>query len=271
MRKRNEHGVVLVAGMIFLAAILVMLTSYFKLTNIELASTRSSKDTVSGFYVAEAGLNIRAEAIRQTFVGYNRPTGVTPNSSNPCEAGNEGSGDFACQSFDFGNRRSITYVEEDASNPIITTIPSGELYQGLNAQEYRYTVRSFSKDSQDRINTILDLRFKSRLVPLFQFVAFFDKDLEILPGPTMTLSGPIHTNGDLYLNANTLLSINGQVTTAGDLYRGRKNDSSCMSKPVQVYDPANPISMLPSCPTRTLIPKSSQATWNGYVESEVDI
>lgn len=81
--------------------------------------------------------------------------------------------------------------------------------------------------------------FKSRLVPMFQFAAFYNKDLEILPGPSMTLDGRVHSNGDLYLNAGSnttlnILTIKGQVSTAGSLYRGRKDANSC-SGTVEVY------------------------------------
>jgi len=74
---------------------------------------------------------------------------------------------------------------------------------------------------------VLELVFKSRLVPMFQFAAFYDKDLEILPGPTMTLNGRVHTNGDLYLNAGNTLTIEGQVSAAGRLFRGRKEVNRC--------------------------------------------
>ena len=269
--EQNENGIVLITTMAFLAVMLAMFAAYYKTTAIELATTRYVKDSVSGFYIAEAGLNIRAEEIRAKFVGYNKPTGTTPNLSNACSGSNVGSVDFMCKTYSFGKRKAESYVIEDTANPIITTIPVGELYQGLNAQEYRYTVRSISKDVEDKIGTILELRFKSRLVPLFQFVAFYDKDLEILPGPSMNLSGPIHTNGDLYLNANNQLSIAGQVTTAGDLYRGRKNNTNCNSKPVTVLDPVNPLAILPSCPTRTVVPGPDLDPWNGMIQSSVDI
>ncbi|MCB0332103.1 MAG: hypothetical protein KDD55_01320 [Bdellovibrionales bacterium] len=267
----NEGGYVLLTVYVFLSALLALLGVYFTVSEIELATTKHSKDSATGFYTAEAALNVRAKEIRDIFVGYNRPTGTTPSTSTPCENGDNGSGDFVCDALALNNRTAMHYVEEAAGNPLMLTIPPGELYQNLNAQEYRYTVRSMAKNIEQRPEAILELRFKSRLVPLFQFVAFYNKDLEILPGPTMNLSGPIHTNGDLYLNANNALNIAGQITTAGDLYRGRKNDSSCNSKPVTALDPANPLAILPSCASRTLVPNGDLTPWNGMVESGVDV
>jgi cysteine-rich repeat protein len=71
--------------------------------------------------------------------------------------------------------------------------------------------------------------------PLFQFLAFYSGDLEILPGPIMHLHGPIHTNGSLYLNSANNLTIAESaavpivsVSAAGSIVRGRKDDpASC--------------------------------------------
>lgn len=267
-----EGGFVMIAVYFLLGALLALLAAYFVVTDIELATTKYSKDSVSGFYAAEAGLNMRAETIRSIFVGYNRPSGTSPNSTNPCEGANQGFGDFACESNSINNRQVVTYVEEDPSNPVILTIPPGEQYQDLNAQEYRYTVRSVAKNVEDKVEAILELRFKSRLVPLFQFVAFYNKDLEILPGPTMNLSGPIHTNGDLYLDTGNTLSILGQVTTAGDMYRGRKNNSACTNKKVQIRDQsANFVELVASCPNRQEVIPADLTPYGGLVEENVDI
>lgn len=222
MRQHQEGGYILLTSYIFLAALLGLLAVYYQLGSTELATTRYSKDSTTGFYSAEAGLNLRALDVKGIFVGYNAPSGVSPSSATPCQGGDNGSGDYACSTMTLNKRQVTTYVTEEPGNPIILTIPPGEQYQNLNAQEYRYTVRSVSENLRGDKEAILELRFKSRLVPLFQFVAFYNKDLEIAPGPTMNLSGPIHTNGDLYLNANNQLNISGQVTTAGSLFRGRK-------------------------------------------------
>lgn len=268
---RAEDGYVLITIYFFMAALLALLAAYYSISDIEIATTKFSRDSVTGFYSAEAGLNIRAEEVRDIFVGYNLPTGVSPSATDPCVGANIGSGDYECQTYDFNRREVITYVTEEPSNPISLTIPPGERYQGLNAMEYRYTVSSVSYNIENDPEALLELRFKSRLVPLFQFVAFYDKDLEILPGPTMNLSGPIHTNGDLYMNANNSLNVDGQVTAAGALFRGRKNNSTCSSNPVTVIDPINFTAIVPSCSSRTEVTNDDLIAWNGMVEVEVPI
>jgi len=269
---KNEKGMVLIATLLFMAVLSALIGAYYSVSSIEFASMRHANNSVSGFYAAEAGLNVRAEEIRDTFVGYNRPAGTSPTpTSEPCISGNNGSGDFACQTYDLNKHMAITYINEDPDNPVITTIPPGELYQNLSAQEYRYTANSVSENNFHDREALLQLRFKSRLVPLFQFAAFYNKDLEILPGPAMTLSGPVHTNGDLYLNSEASLAISGQVTTAGELYRGRKNTSGCNSTQVTVRNPTNPLALKPTCTSRIRITDTDIVPYNGMIARDVDV
>jgi hypothetical protein len=67
------------------------------------------------------------------------------------------------------------------------------------------------------------------LTPIFQFAIFYEKDLELLPGPSMTLSGRVHTNSDLYAGVgggNTLTVNSNYFRSVGNMYRKRKDDGS---------------------------------------------
>ena len=268
--KRNL-GFALTTAILMVAVLMAMAAAYFMLTQIELSTTRSTTNQASGFYAAEAGLNLRAEDIRATFVGYNRPTGTSPTTQNPCTGSNRGSGDFACKTYTINGRAVRTYVLEHPGNPTHIRIPPGELYQNLSAQEYRYSVFSVAVGPNDQPEAILEMRFKSRLVPMFQFAAFYDKDLEILPGATMSLEGPVHTNGDLYLDAIARLDILGQVTTVGDLYHGRKDRPTCSRKPVQVYDASYSLRDLDRCNGRRHKFSDSDLTpWGANVKTHVN-
>lgn len=267
MKNSNQKAFALIVVLFFIVIIIALLGAYLKITRLELSSTKYAKDSITGFAAGEAGLNIRAEDIRNIFVGYNMPEGDSPSKTHPCESGNNGSGDFVCKTYKFKNTDVVTYVEEADGNPINTTIPQGERYQNLNVLEYRYSVYSIAKGAQGQTESILQLKFKNRLVPLFQFAVFYDKDLEIAPGATMNLSGPIHTNADLYLNAEGNLNIYGQVTTAGDIYRGRKNNSNC-NDTVSIIAPVDLKAMVKGCSSRTKVRDLSP--WKGMVESNVE-
>jgi hypothetical protein len=256
-RRGAERGFALVTVMMLAALVAALVAAHFVLTRIDLSTTRSSMSATRGFYAAEAGLNIRAEQIRDTFLGYGLPAGEPPAElpgTLPCRGGSLGSGDFECKSYAFRDREVLTFVDDDldddgAPDPATTiTIPPDEPYQGLSAQEYTYGVSSVAVGDRGRPEAILDMHFKSRLVPLFQFAVFYNKDLEILPGPPMTLAGPVHANGNLFLqsDAGGSLAIDGQVTLSGRLFHGRKNDGSCNTGSVAVHDLSGPLSV-PAC------------------------
>ena len=190
--------------------------------------------SVTGFYAAEAGLNKGMGEYRNIFLDYNVPHGTdfdlrsmtvgTRNvnyqmtkklSAAPCDTGCAVTGGCECQN---------------------TTIPSGELFAGLNATQYRYTVSSKATNVLSDIEASVGAEFLVGYIPLFQFVAFYKNDLEIAPGPTMSLQGRVHTNGNLYLNADAgplriednpaLGVLTVQVSAGNKIYRGRKRSNT---------------------------------------------
>lgn len=275
IRNRKEGGFALVTVMLLLGLIMTLLAAYFSLTRIELGTTKSTMDSFRGFYASEAGLNLRADGVRDTFVGYNRPAGDSPETDggvDPCYGSNQGTGDLACETFSIQDRNVATYLEEAPDNPKAVLIPRGEAFQNLHAQEYRYVAFSEASRTDGLPEAVLEMHFRSRLVPMFQFAAFYNKDLEILPGQAMTLAGAVHTNGDLYLdNSAGGLSVLGQITTSGVVYKGRKNQNVCESGSVSVADPEN-LTALPACSSgRRQYDDGDVEPWNGQIQMGYDV
>ncbi len=249
--KKKEQGFALITVLFLVVIIASMLSAYMVISQTELKLVKASRDSASGFNAAEAGLNIRAETIRNIFESYNYPAGTAPASIEDCFNGSAGTDDFACDSFTFNNQHeAVTMVSEPPGNPILTTIPPGEQFAGLNAQEFRYAVTSVGRNNQGSNEAILELTFKSRLVPMFQFGVFFEEDLEMFNGATLNLTGPVHTNGDLYMapQDNGATELAGPVSMAGSLYRGKKDTPSCAghSGTAKVRDPGSFLN-LPLC------------------------
>ena len=140
---RKNQGFAIMTAFLLVVVLAVLATAYFAITNIEISTTKSSIDSTTGFYTAEAGLNLRGEAIRETFVGYNVPEGTSPTESNPCEGNNRGSEQFVCKDYEINGRTVQTYVVEDPGNEgggVTRTIPLNETFGGLRAQELSYSV-----------------------------------------------------------------------------------------------------------------------------------
>ena len=299
-RKSQEEGYILVTVFGLLIATVLLFVAYSLATNFERKMTLASADSNNGFYAAESGLNIRAEEIRQKFVGYNQPNGTSPNSFTACvnqAAGNVGTGDFACETHQLsagnGNpsglkHQAFTYVvQQNGGVASQGTVPRGQPFQNLNMLEYGYQIYSLSqKDQTSTSEAILEMDIKSRLIPMFQFAAFYNHDLEILPSPPMNLNGPIHTNADLYLGSedtNTTdsphgLNINGQITLVGSLYNKRKDNNSINPDgqygQVKVADPSGNLKNLldanNSTPTTSALAAANLlAGWNGLIQTGV--
>jgi len=221
MHTSNQRGSALIGALIVLA----ILTSVGAILAVNLRSDTEMRGSfgsnLTGFYAAESGLNVGMAEFRNIFLSYNVPTGP----------------DFDERSYTLDDRVIRYQLAERPGNPMQLTVPSGELFAGVSSLQYRYTVHSKALNAvESDLHAELGAEFLVSYIPLFQFVAFYKDDLEILPGPEMHLIGRVHTNGDLYLNADDALYIedapasglyNVQVSAGGDIHRGRKDRNSC--------------------------------------------
>lgn len=219
-RVRNQRGMALI-GVIILSSLLMALAVALGLAVRSDTQMRGAlASAVTGFYAAESGLNQGMGEYRNIFMNYNVP----------------GADDFTLRTLTLGDREVNYKMTPRAGNPQNIVIPSGELFAGLNAQQYRYTVNSTALNVRDEVEAAVGAEFLVGYIPLFQFVAFYRNDLEVAPGPQMNLEGRVHSNGNLYLNADGgplnirdnpgvgVLTV--QVTAGGKVYRGRKRSST---------------------------------------------
>lgn len=95
-------------------------------------------------------------------------------------------------------------------------IPDGP-YSGLYASLIPYKMTSTATRDATRSEVKLERDFNNYLVPLFQFGIFSNEDLEIHPGPLMTINGRVHSNGNIYALSSTVFQ--ERVTAAGEFVR----------------------------------------------------
>jgi hypothetical protein len=115
------------------------------------------------------------------------------------------------------------------TEPTLQILGAEEPYAGLLAQTYQYTVYASAVDNSSQVNTsnnntVLQMDFRSRVIPLFQFAAFYDGDLEMNSTSDMTLGGRVHSNGNLYVQPTPLSGTTNTtyfrlpVTVTGEVY-----------------------------------------------------
>jgi hypothetical protein len=281
---RSDKGYAMLMVSMISIAMLSMLAAYMTMTNLNKSSTSAYVDGTNTFYVAESGLNQRAQQLRDRFINYSLPTGLSPEQTNrtdyvpPTRISNcfllgtnltaSATNDFECRNFAYqhndastatvqrtndGSSQSITSADRQiaynaytfvadktnyipGSNPLAPrpiTIPAAQAYAGLNALEYWYTVYSTAARPdpnnptnpvrQSNAQTVLQMDFKSRIVPLFQFAVFYDGDLEMNSSSNMTIGGRVHTNSNFYVQPNTnsaaiVTSFLSPITAVGSIY-----------------------------------------------------
>lgn len=267
---RDERGMALI-GVVVLSALLMSLAITLAVQVTSDTQVRGAFDSgLTGFYAAESGLNLGMGEYRNIFLDYNVPEGA----------------DFAARTLAVGDR-SVTYqLSERPGNPQNIVIPSGEVFAGLNAIQYRYIVNSQARDVNDDVEAAVGAEFLVGYIPLFQFVAFYKNDLEILPGPNMNLNGRVHTNGRLYLNSENTLTIADnppvgvltvQVSAGKGIFRGRKNANTCTGT-VTVDMLQDKVSPFGNLDPKTLpcngsgtrsVPVSELAAWKGSMISNI--
>ncbi len=84
--------------------------------------------------------------------------------------------------------------------------------------------------------------------PIFQFAVFYSDDLEINPGPDMTLGGRVHSNANMHLGCGGTLTVDTNYLRAvGGIFRNRKDNPSQSSGRVDIrkwvenpYDASEP-------------------------------
>jgi hypothetical protein len=163
----------------------------------------------------------------------------------------KGSGDFACNEKSSNYAESIATVDKQErrnsssikyktfsfiqdltpATVALTVIPANNNFAGLRSTDYQYRVYSTALKQADGSSNVsaqsmLQMQFTDRFIPIFQFAAFYDGDLEITSGPPMSINGLVHSNSSIYLAPGQLLSFNGNVTYSTSINRSLRFEAT---------------------------------------------
>ncbi len=254
--RTGGEGYAMLVTSIMAILVFSLLSVYLFSTKLYRASSAAIVDGGSTFYAAESEMNRRASSAHAKFEGFAQPVGTAPTGTNVLErmnnciagsVGDQGAGDFACNSKDYDYYEQLesasgildatqksdknkakytayTFIQPNAINPIQRKIPNGEPWAGLNTLTYNYRIYSTAVRQNPggaievSAQTLLNMEFNSNVIPLFQFAAFYENDLEINPTPNMGINGPVHTNSKLFMAPGGDLTLQGNVTSVQDMY-----------------------------------------------------
>ena len=246
---KNEKGIVLTTGLIFVAIIALLGATALIVTTTDIKIGSNYKSSLQAFYAADAGIEYGLSKMRQAFQSlYPDLTTVSPPTIN-----------------------NVTFDEfkiESDGNP--STIVLDGTFAGLTAWVQNYQITSKARMNSSKACSKLALKVRDELIPIFQFGIFYEEDMEILPGKDMTFTGGrIHSNSNIYLDTDSsaTLSIDATITSAGNIYHCRK-DRTDTPGTVQIKDKNGNYQTMNIDSDSENWTTQSQTLWDGTVKSK---
>ena len=245
---KQERGNTLLVFMFLLAALSAIAVGALQVTQLNLESSHAQRKGKKAYYAAEVGLDL---AINDIITSFENLSVYTTTAENGGDAD--------------GYLTQSNYRDHDVKYKI-TNPESRYLYETVQGNNilvhyaYTYEIEAISVSLSD--NSTETLREKIRILetPLVQWFAFYggdgsnNSDLEITPGPAMTIWGRVHSNGDVWLRSGNSLRIqnfdpNGGApisaphsVTAGGVVRNWHKGSNFQSIPLHGSKRRTPLS-----------------------------
>ncbi len=211
VNKTDQSGVVLIVCMIILLMLSLIGIASISNSNSDLTIAGNELNQTGSFYAAESGLEQAASEMKASYESSGVPPDPLPH------------GEVVL------NNHHFTYNVTDDGPAVIDTLDFGS-YSGLLALTKEFNIDAVGYDPEFAIAIQLEMGYMDALVPIFQFAAFYENDLEIANLPPMLLNGRVHTNSDLYVSSWSGLTLDSYLTSAGNLLHGVK-DGSGLSTP----------------------------------------
>ena len=223
MRTKREHGVALITVLLilFLVSALVVGMSWMVMSDQRLGGNNQSREVA--FYGAEAGMEKMTSDMGNIFTQTGGITAanlatITSPAWQPIVPGVNYVNALGGSTYNIGcsDPTVVCAVIPPSTN---ATIRPPSPYAGMNGLITPFTL---SVAAQTNMGAQVKLQRSVQLVaiPVFQFGIFSNTDLAFFNGPPFDFGGRIHTNGNLWLAANSgPLYIRDKVTVVGQVIR----------------------------------------------------
>jgi hypothetical protein len=215
------RGYALLMTMIFISVALLLLVSVMNWTNSSARQTERNNLFGLGTGAAEAATERVIAQMTFDFFNQNFPSGAnyyTTNSVNLLPITTSWPVHF---SFSNPSNSNPVYV---SVNPINWSTNWGTLfsanYTGMHANIANCTVISTAtalNQPYTNVSATVQQTFELAAIPIFQYAIFYDLNMEIDPGATMTVTGPVFSNGGIW-SGSSVLTFNSTVSAAGNIY-----------------------------------------------------
>jgi hypothetical protein len=208
--------VVVVLGIVLasLAAILLYATGRDR------AEGKQQQSSIRSVYAAEAAVAVGIEHLRQLLEQKIAPSATDLNNVEAATIATLGSS-MSSATFPvlsvkyYDSARNEVSDSPISSSTTLATVTDGP-NKGLRAQQTPIQVLATARF--DNASSSVADAIRVDLIPVFQFAIFFDGDLEAQRPARMSVSGRVHTNGNLYLSNGDRVDFLNTVTVAGKVH-----------------------------------------------------
>ena len=198
-RTSRRRGIALLYAVFGTFVAVSMVTVMFTMAGVTHTRAAVERGQIQARYVAEGGIDAAKKLIQESMANWLEPPAV-------------GEVDVA------GIVASYTIQPTGATS--VVADPAG-------IQTIRVGFEVDSRAEVDGYKASAHRIINAEMTPIFQWAVFYIDDLEIQPGPNMTLGGRVHTNRDMYLGSNSTLRMDtNYVRAAGEIFRRRKDSNS---------------------------------------------
>lgn len=195
------------------AIVIALLIMVLLLGFVTLAVTRTTNETIASgndaaesraFEAAQASLEVMTRNFNKIF-----DVKLNPEQSDINNIQGQNPPGFAGYNF------AQIVTQTQAAQIVVQT---GGEFQGLNALRDEWQLDTTVTDPTTGVQVQLRRRFFNSRIPIFQFGIFYEDDLEFHPGPRFDFGGRVHSNGSMFLMANTGLYFSSKVSAVRDVF-----------------------------------------------------
>lgn len=205
--RKTETGYALIMALMLMVVVAGYLVTLHTIAAAGMRSSEFSARKVVADYMAEGGVEAAQKEMQRALADY-----------QPVPA--------QC-SFNIGGAAVSVVIQQISAQRV------EENAQGIRTiiQPYLITSSVTYQGTFSSVERVVDVG----LTPVFQYAVFYSNDLEILPGPSFTLTGRVHTNRNLYIGSHDTLTVDSNYLRAvGNIYLRRKDDGTLMNGSVTV-------------------------------------
>ncbi len=195
------------------AIVIALLIMILLLGFVALAVSRTSNETIAtsndaaesrAFEAAQASLEVMTRNFDKIFeVKLNPDPADLTNVETQKPPGFETN-----YKFEDGSENYQKIIPTETPQQVVLT--EGD-YEGLLATQDEWQLTTTAEDKSNGVQVALRRRFYNNRIPIFQFGIFYDDDLEFHPGPRFDFGGRVHSNGNIFLMADTGLYFSSKV------------------------------------------------------------